>query len=154
MKWTLAAALILNTMSASAAGTLSSLVSFEQVFSRPSTATSNTQSIMSASVEYVFPRSLSVYGGVAFILRDSFESTINLGTRLYSFNPVFHVSSKPVWSYIGIGTYLVDNNAYYPEVGLRFATTPSSRMDVFLKVLNSSDTAYDKHASIGVGFTF
>jgi hypothetical protein len=88
-------------------------------------------------------------------MRDSFESAINYGVRFYSPTPLFNWGgSTPVWSYLGLGYYLVDNNAYYPEAGLRVATSNNTRMDIFLKVFNSDNTAYDKMATIGVGLAF
>lgn len=153
-KVVIATALTLSAISANAAGTLSTFLTAEKVLSRPSTATGTTDLLMTGAMEYVFPRSLSFYGGVSFILRDSFETTVNVGARLYSVTPVFKIGATPMWSFIGAGAYFVDNNAYYPEVGLRFATSTNTRMDIYLKVLNSVDTAYDRNASIGVGFTF
>ncbi len=154
MRYAIAAALILNSFSANAAGTLSTLLNYDHVFSKPSTATSNTASIISGSMEYTFPRSLAFYGGASFFLRDSFESTIHVGARFYSTNPVAKIGNIPIWSFIGLGNYFVTENAYYPEVGFRFGVNPISRFDVTLKVLNSSDTAYDNHAAVGVGFSF
>ncbi|MFT2112129.1 hypothetical protein [Marinomonas sp. 2405UD68-3] len=154
MKYAIAAALMLNTFSANAAGTLSTLLNYDHIFSKPSTATSNTDSIISGSMEYSFPRSLAFYGGASFFLRDSFESTIHVGARFYSMNPIANVGNVPVWSFIGLGNYFVTENAYYPEVGFRVGINQQSRVDITLKVLNSSDTAYDNHAALGFGFSF
>lgn len=155
MKKLVSAALLAGATSASAAGQFSSLVSYDYVFSKPSTATSHTASMINALVEYTYPRSLSLYGGFSFILRDSFESALTVGTRLYTPTPMFYWGgSIPIWSYVGVGAYLVDNTAFYPEAGIRFGVTNNTRLDVFMKVLNSNNTAYDKHATIGVGLTF
>ncbi|MFD1381828.1 hypothetical protein ACFQ45_00455 [Rhodanobacter aciditrophus] len=155
MKKLVSAALLAGATSASAAGQFSSLASYDYVFSKPSTATSHTASVINTLVEYTYPRTLSIYGGFSFILRDSFESTLTLGARLYTPTPMFYWGgSVPIWSYVGAGTFLLDNGAYYPEAGLRIGITNNTRLDVFLKVFNSDDTAYDKHATIGVGLTF
>ncbi|ADZ89941.1 hypothetical protein [Marinomonas mediterranea] len=156
MKQFVAAALLVSASSAMAAsGQFASLVSYEYVFSKPSTATGTTSGVLNTSIEYTFPRSLSLYGGATFILRDSYESSLNFGARLYTSTPLFHWGqNKPIWSYVGVGTYLVDNLAYFPEAGLRIATSDNTRMDVFFKVYNSSDTAYDRLATLGVGLTF
>ena len=154
MRYAIAAALMLNTLSANAAGTWSTLLTYDHIFSKPSTATSNTDSIISGAMEYSFPRSLAFYGGASFFLRDSYESTLHLGARFYSMNPVTTLGNVPVWSFIGLGNYFVTNNTYYPEIGLRIGISQQSRIDVTLKVLNSSDTAYDNHAALGIGFAF
>ena len=154
MKYAVAAALMLTTLSANAAGTWSTLLNYDHIFSQPSTATSNTASIISGSMEYAFPRSLAFYGGASFVLQDSFESTLNIGARFYSADPILNMGNIPVWSFIGLGNYFVDDNAYYPEIGLRIGVNQLSRVDVSLKVLNSSNTAYDNHAAVGIGFAF
>lgn len=154
-KFVTAALLLVGATSASAAGQFSPLVTYESVFSKPSTATSHTSSIINATMEYSFPRSLSLYGGFSFILRDSFESSAMVGGRFYSSTPLFYWGGNaPIWSYIGIGANLLDNTAYYPEAGFRIGISNNTRLDLFVKVYNSSDTAYDKHATVGLGLTF
>lgn len=155
MKKFVTAALLTGATSAFAAGQFSPLVSFEGVYSKPSTSTGTTSSFINASMEYAFPRSLSVYGGVSFILRDSFETAAQAGVRFYTPSPLFYVNGiAPVWSYIGVGANVLDNVALYPEVGLRVGLSDETRIDLFMKVYNANDTAYDRHASIGVGLTF
>ena len=155
MKKFVTAALLTGATSAFAAGQFSPLISYELVYSEPSTATSNTASMINASMEYTFPRSLSVYGGFSFILRDSFETAAQAGARFYTPNPLFYVNGKmPVWTYVGLGANFLDNVAFYPEAGLRIGINDDTRVDVFMKVYNSNDTAYDKHATVGIGLTF
>lgn len=155
MKKFVTAALLAGATSAFAAGQFSPLFSFEGVFSKPTTATGTTSSFINASMEYTYPRSLSVYGGVSFILRDSFETGGHAGMRLYTPTPLFYVNgSAPVWSYLGAGVNVLDDVAFYPEAGFRIGLTDDTRIDLFMKVYNSNDTAYDRHATIGVGLTF
>lgn len=136
-----------------AAGQLSPLISYENVFSEPSDSVDSTSSIGRASMEYTYPRSLALYGGVALANRDSIETALNIGARLYSPQPLFR-SQVPVWGYIGGGVDFWDHNAYYPEVGLRVAVTQQARLDVFLRTYNSNDLGLDDHTSFGIGLTF
>lgn len=155
MKKFVAAALLAGTTSAFAAGQFSPLINYELVFSEPTTATSNTSSMINAVMEYTYPRSLSVYGGFSFILRDSFETAAQAGTRFYTPSPLFYVNGvAPVWTYVGLGANVLDNVAFFPEIGFRIGLTDTTRLDLFMKVYNSNDTAYDKHATIGAGLTF
>lgn len=155
MKKFVTAALLAGATSAFAAGQFSPLFSFEGVFSKPTIATGTTSSFINASMEYTYPRSLSVYGGVSFILRDSFETGGHVGMRFYTPTPLFYVNgSAPVWSYLGAGVNVLDDVAFYPEAGFRVGLTDDTRIDLFMKVYNSNDTAYDRHATIGVGLTF
>ncbi|SBS34023.1 hypothetical protein MAQ5080_02753 [Marinomonas aquimarina] len=155
MKKFVTAALLAGATSAFAAGQFSPLVSYEHVYSTPSTATSNTASMINATMEYTYPRSLSVYGGFTFILRDSFETAAQLGSRFYTPEPLFYVNGiAPVWSYVGLGANVLDNVAFFPEIGFRIGISDNTRLDLFMKVYNSNDTAYDRHATLGAGLTF
>lgn len=155
MKKFVAAALLTGATSAVAAGQFSPLVSYELVFREPSTATSNTTGMINTSIEYTFPRSLSLYGGFSFILRDSFETAAQAGARFYTTSPLFYINGNmPLWSYIGLGANFLDNVAAYPEAGVRIGISDDTRIDIFVKVYNSNENAYDKHATIGMGLTF
>ncbi|MCW8356698.1 hypothetical protein N5P32_12620 [Marinomonas pontica] len=59
-----------------------------------------------------------------------------------------------MWSFIGGGVSFLDDTVYYPEAGFRIATSDASRLDVYIKILNSSNETYDKHIMVGAGLTF
>lgn len=150
------ATLFLVSASASAEGQIASLVTFESTALRPdSDGTENVTSILNASMEYTMPSNTSIYGGFSFVLGEEFESALSFGGRYYSSTPAFQFfASVPMWSYLGAGVSFLDETVYYPEAGFRLATSNTSRIDVFLKILNSSHDRYDKHILVGAGLTF
>ncbi|REG81435.1 hypothetical protein [Marinomonas pollencensis] len=138
-------------------GQVASLLSFEATAVRPSTDddTGSTTSILSTMMEFTTPSNFSLYGGFAFSLGDDPESAIGLGGRYYSVTPAFQVlPGSPVWTFIGAGIDFFDENVYYPEAGFRIATSNTSRLDVFVKLLNSDSNKYDQHVMVGAGLTF
>lgn len=159
MKRTLFATLALFCGSAFAAeGQIASLVSFESTAARPTQKPEqdgSLTSLFSTQIEYTTPVNVSVYGGFSFALGDSFESAFSMGARYYSATPAFQLlPGIPMWSFIGGGVYFLDDAAYYPEAGFRIATSDTSRLDVFVKLLNSSNDKYDRHVMVGAGLTF
>ncbi|MDP5056670.1 MAG: NRDE family protein [Marinomonas hwangdonensis] len=157
MKPLLLAALVLMSVNASAEGQIASLVNFESAAARPngSDSQSNITSIFSTSMEYTLPENISFYGGFSFVLGEKFESAVTLGSRFYSSTPAFQLlPGIPMWSFLGGGVSFLEDTVYYPEAGFRIATSDSSRLDVFIKILNSSNDTYDKHVMIGAGLTF
>lgn len=149
-----AALLLAGTTSAMAAGQLSPLVSYESVFSEASDSVDPASRIVRAGAEYIFPRSLALYGSMAFADRESYDNAISVGARFYSPNPILKVTNMPVWGYLGAGLDLWDHGAYYPEVGLRFAINSGARVDLFLRAYGSNDTDYDGLTTVGIGLTF
>ena len=157
MKPLLLAALVLMSVNASAEGQIASLVNFESAAARPnaSDGQSNITSIFSTSMEYTLPENISFYGGFSCVLGEKFESAVTLGSRFYSSTPAFQLlPGIPMWSFLGGGVSFLEDTVYYPEAGFRIATSDSSRLDVFIKILNSSNDTYDKHVMIGAGLTF
>tara|TARA_R110001606_G_scaffold256452_1_gene404588 strand:+ start:1561 stop:2034 length:474 start_codon:yes stop_codon:yes gene_type:complete len=157
MKSLILAALVLVSANASAEGQIASLVTFESTAMRPTTAEGDTNitSITSASLEYTLPENISFYGGMSFILGETFENALTLGSRYYSSAPALQIiPGVPMWSYIGGGVSFFDDTVYYPEAGFRIAISNASRIDVYVRVLNSSNETYDKHVMIGAGLTF
>jgi len=155
MKKFVTAALLTSATSAFAAGQFSPLISYERVFNEPSTVSSETSGMLNAAVEYTFPRSLSVYGGVQLLQADGTETSAQIGARFYTTSPLFFINGQmPVWPYIGAGVNLLNHAAYYPEVGIRFGISPKIRLDAFMKTYNSNDLNYDKHATLGIGLSF
>ena len=155
MKKVLVAAALLSSMAVQAQGILSSLVSYESIRDKPSAATGNTEAFTNISAEYVFPRSLSFYGGFSVIRGDSYDSSVIMGMRFYTFSPAFRFGSAvPVWPYMGFGTHVDGNSTIYPEVGLRFASSVDSRLDLFARIYSSKDKSLDKHATLGLGLSF
>ncbi|MBM6552168.1 hypothetical protein [Marinomonas ostreistagni] len=152
-KFVTAALLLAGATSAVAAGQFSPLVSYENIFSEPSDSVDSTSGIVRANMEYSFPRSLALYGGLAFADRDSVETAVNVGARFYSTQPLLN-NQVPVWGYLGAGVDFWDHAAFYPEVGLRFGITDQARLDVFVRTYNSNDLGIDDHTSLGVGLTF
>ncbi|MEL0638000.1 hypothetical protein V6259_14655 [Marinomonas sp. TI.3.20] len=138
-------------------GQIASLLNFEATATRPSTdnETGSTTSVVSTMMEFTTPSNFSIYGGFSFALGDNPESSIALGSRYYSATPAFQlIPGVPMWSYLGAGVYFFDKTVYYPEAGFRIATSNTSRLDVFVKLLNSSSPKYDQHVMVGAGLTF
>ena len=104
-------------------------------------------------MEYTYPRSLALYGGVAFASRDNIETALNVGARLYSPQPLLQ-GQVPVWGYLGGGIDFWDHNAYYPEVGIRVALTNQARLDVFLRTYNSNELGLDDPTPLSLQLTF
>ena len=157
MKSFLLAALVLVSANASAEGQIASLITFESTAIRPTTpeGESNITSIASAAMEYTLPENISFYGGLSFILGETFENSVTLGGRYYSAAPALQIiPGIPMWSFIGGGVSFFDDTVYYPEAGFRIAISNASRLDIFVRVLNSSGDTYDKHVMIGAGLTF
>jgi hypothetical protein len=157
MKSLLLAALVLVSAHASAEGQIASLVNFESTAARPDSngEDDNVTSIAYASMEYTLPENISFYGGFSFVIGETFESGVTVGSRFYSATPAFQVfPGIPMWSFIGGGVSFWEDTVYYPEAGFRIATSDSSRLDVYVKILNSSNETYDKHIMIGAGLTF
>lgn len=149
------ALLLMTCAGVQAKGTLSSLISYETVRTSPDSVTDGTDSIINITAEYVFPRSLSLYGGFSVNHTTNYASAINLGVRFYSFSPMFSLGPKyPVWGYMGFGSQVDGKSTLYPEAGLRFATSASTRLDLFARVYNSSDASIDEHTTLGLGFSF
>jgi hypothetical protein len=157
MKSLLLAALVLVSAHASAEGQIASLVNFESTAARPDSngEQDNVTSIGYAAMEYTLPENISFYGGFSFVIGETFESGVTVGSRFYSATPAFQVfPGIPMWSFIGGGVSFWEDTVYYPEAGFRIATSDSSRLDVYVKILNSSNETYDKHIMIGAGLTF
>ncbi|ETI61072.1 hypothetical protein [Marinomonas profundimaris] len=157
MKSLLLAALVLVSAHASAEGQIASLVNFESTAARPDSngEDDNVTSIAYAAMEYTLPENISFYGGFSFVIGETFESGVTVGSRFYSATPAFQVfPGIPMWSFIGGGVSFWEDTVYYPEAGFRIATSDSSRLDVYVKILNSSNETYDKHIMIGAGLTF
>lgn len=156
MKLIVLAALMLISVNAFANGQIATLINYESTAARPtSTENNNVTSIINTSIEYTTPANVSFYGGFSFVLGERFESGITLGSRYYSATPLFQaVTGVPVWSYIGGGIAFLENSVYYPEAGFRIALSNASRVDVYMKILNSSNETYDNHVMIGAGLTF
>ncbi|UTW00258.1 hypothetical protein KDW99_03730 [Marinomonas rhizomae] len=157
MKSLLLATLVLVSAHASAQDQIASLITFESTAARPNSDTnhSNITSIINAEMEYTLPENISFYGGFSFVLGEQFESSVTVGSRFYSATPAFQIfPGVPMWSFIGGGISFLDDMVYYPEAGFRIATSNTSRMDIFVKILNSSNKTYDKHVMIGAGLTF
>ena len=157
MKSLLLATLVLVSAHASAEGQIASLVNFSSTAARPTTdeGETNVTSILNASMEFTLPENISFYGGLSFIMGEEFENSVSLGSRYYSSTPALQIlPGIPVWSFIGGGVSFFDENVYYPEAGFRVGISDSSRLDIFVKILNSSSETYDKHVMIGAGLTF
>lgn len=157
MKPLLLAALVLMSVNASAEGQIASLVNFESAAARPNSSDgrNNITSIFSTSMEFTLPENISFYGGFSFVLGERFESAVSIGSRFYSATPAFQLlPGIPMWSYLGGGISFLEDTVYYPEAGFRIATSDSSRLDVYVKILNSRNDTYDKHVMIGAGLTF
>ncbi|MGR0279449.1 hypothetical protein ACUM5Y_10420 [Marinomonas dokdonensis] len=155
MRSIILAALIIFSTQASAENQIASLVTFESTAARPTTEDKNITSIVNTGMELVSPSNISVYGGFSFIIGEDFESAVVLGTRFYSATPAFQLfPGIPMWSYIGAGIASYDEVTYYPEAGFRVATSDATRLDVFIKILNSKSDVYDKHFMVGAGLTF
>jgi len=157
MKSILLATLILVSAGASAEGQIATLINFESAAARPDSGGSldNVTSILNTGMEYTAPTNLSIYGGFSFKLGETFESSLSFGSRYYSSTPAFQIlAGAPVWSFIGGGISFFEDSVYYPEAGFRVAISNASRLDVFVKILNSSNETYDKHVMIGAGLTF
>ncbi|BFM49559.1 hypothetical protein [Marinomonas sp. THO17] len=157
MRSLLLAVLVLVSANASANGQLASLLTFESAAARPDGRDDqpNVTSIINANMEFITPENISFHGGISFVLGEEFESSVNLGTRFYSSSPAFQIfPNAPVWSFIGGGISFLDETVYYPEAGFRIATSNVSRLDVFIKILNSDSETYDRHIMIGAGLTF
>ncbi|SBS35025.1 hypothetical protein MSP8887_02281 [Marinomonas spartinae] len=141
-----------------AEGQIASLVSFESTAARPKMnkeQDGSLTSLLSTQIEYTTPANISAYAGFSFALGDNFESAFSMGARYYSATPAFQLfPGIPMWSFIGGGVYFLDSATYYPEAGFRIATSDTSRLDVFVKLLNSSDDKYDRHVMVGAGLTF
>ncbi|MBR7889123.1 hypothetical protein J9B83_09190 [Marinomonas sp. A79] len=157
MRSILLAALVFVSAHASAEGQIASLFSFEAAAARPDTADGqkNVTSILNTSMEYTLPENISFHGGFSFVIGETFESSITLGSRFYSSTPAFQIfPGIPMWSFLGGGVSFLDDTVFYPEAGFRVATSDTSRLDVFVKILNSSNDTYDKHVMLGAGLTF
>ncbi len=155
MRSLLLAALVLFSAQAAAENQYASLVTFESTAARPTTDERNVTSIVNTAMELISPSNVSVYGGFSFVVGESFESAVVLGTRFYSSTPAFQLfPGIPMWSYIGAGIATYDELTYYPEAGFRVATSDATRLDVFIKILNSKSDVYDKHFMVGAGLTF
>ena len=157
MKSLLLAALVLVSAHASAQDQIASLVTFESTAARPNSDTghSNITSILNTEMEYILPENISFYGGFSFVLGEKFESAVTIGSRFYSATPAFQIfPGIPMWSFIGGGVSFLEDTVYYPEAGFRIATSNTSRLDVFVRILNSNNDTYDKHVMIGAGLTF
>ena len=157
MRSLLLAALMLVSAHASANGQVASLLTFESAAARPDgrDGENNVTSILNTNMEFTTPDNISFYGGFSFVLGETFESAINLGGRFYSSSPAFQFfPGVPMWSYIGGGISFLDDTVFYPEAGFRIATSDVSRLDVFIKILNSDNDTYDKHIMVGAGLTF
>ncbi|MCV2403479.1 hypothetical protein OFY17_11370 [Marinomonas sp. C2222] len=156
MRKLLLATLFLVSASASAEGQIASLVTFESTALRPdSNESENVTSTLNTSMEFTLPSNVSLYGGFTFVLGENFESAISFGSRYYSSTPAFQLfASVPMWSYLGAGVSFLDETVYYPEAGFRLATSNTSRIDVYMKIFNSSHDRYDKHILVGAGLTF
>jgi hypothetical protein len=157
MKSLLLAALVLVSANASAEDQIASLVNFESTAARPNTpdGQDNITSILNTTMEYTLPENISFYGGFSFVLGEKFESSVTVGSRFYSATPAFQIfPGIPMWSFIGGGLSFLEDTVYYPEAGFRIATSNTSRLDVYIKILNSSNETYDKHVMIGAGLTF
>ncbi|MBD5772599.1 hypothetical protein [Marinomonas colpomeniae] len=151
------AILVLVSTNVLAEGQVASLVNFESTAIRPDTenGNSNVTSILNTAMEYTTPSNVSFYGGFSFILGEDFESAVTAGSRFYSSTPAFQVfPGLPMWSFIGGGISFFDKAVYYPEAGFRIATSDTSRLDVYIKILNSSSDVYNEHFMIGAGLTF
>lgn len=138
-------------------GQIATLLNFESTAARPTTdyQTGSVTSIASPMMEYTAPSNLSLYGGFSFAIGDNPESALALGARYYSATPAFQlIPGVPMWSFIGGGVYFFNSTVYYPEAGFRIATSNASRLDVFVKLLNSSSKKYDQHVMVGAGLTF
>lgn len=157
MKSLLLAALVLVSANALAEGQIASLVNFESTATRPDSRNeqSNVTSIGYAAMEYTLPENISFYGGFSFVIGEDFESGATVGSRFYSATPAFQIfPGIPMWSFIGGGISFLEDTVYYPEAGFRIAASDTSRLDVYVKILNSSNETYDKHVMIGAGLTF
>lgn len=157
MKSILLAALVLVSANASAEGQIASLVSFSSTAARPTTpeGETNVTSIIDASMEYTLPENISFYGGLSFVTGEEFENSISLGSRYYSATPALQIlPGIPMWSFIGGGVSFLDSTVYYPEAGFRIGISDASRLDIFVRVLNSSGDTYDRHVMVGAGLTF
>lgn len=157
MRPLLLAALVLVSANASAEGQIASLINFESAAARPTTpdGETNVTSIIGANMEYTLPENISFYGGLSFVIGEKFENAITIGSRYYSATPALQIlPGIPMWSFIGGGVSFLDETVYYPEAGFRIGISDVSRLDVFVKVLNSSSDTYDKHVMVGAGLTF
>ncbi|KZN14997.1 hypothetical protein [Marinomonas sp. TW1] len=160
MRSLLLAALMLvsaHTYANDQGGQIASLITFESAAARPDgrDGKDNVTSILNAGMEFTTPENISFHGGFTFVLGETFESAIHLGTRFYSASPALQIfPGLPMWSYIGGGVSFLDETVFYPEAGFRIATSDVSRIDVFIKILNSDDETYDKHIMVGAGLTF
>ena len=138
-------------------GQIATLVNFESTAIRPNSDDNenNVTSILNTGMEYTIPSNFSFYGGFSFILGEEFESAVTVGSRFYSSSPAFQIfPGLPMWSFIGGGISFYDNTVYYPEAGFRIATSDTARLDVYIKLLNSSSDVYSEHLMIGAGLTF
>lgn len=138
-------------------GQIATLVNFEATIARPDSTgeNQNVTSIFNGGMELTMPTNLSVYGGFTIVTGETFESALHAGLRYYSAAPALQpIVGAPVWSYIGGGLSFLDSSVYYPEAGFRIAIANSARVDIFMKILNSSNDRYDKHIMAGAGLTF
>ncbi|GAB3486157.1 hypothetical protein [Marinomonas epiphytica] len=156
MRALILAVLTLFSVNSYAENQIASLVTFESTAARPTTTEgNNVTSIVNTLMEFTSPSNISAYGGFSFVIGEKFESAVTLGARFYSSTPAFQViAGIPMWSYIGGGVSFLDETTYYPEAGFRIATSDATRMDVFIKILNSQSDTYDKHFMVGAGLTF
>ena len=138
-------------------GQIATLVNFEATIARPDSTSENKNvtSIFNGGMEFTMPTNLSIYGGVTIVTGESFESALHTGLRYYSAAPALQpLVGAPIWSYIGGGVSFLDDTAYYPEAGFRIAIANAARVDIFIKILNSSNETYDRHIMAGAGLTF
>ena len=156
MKSLALAVLMLVSINAFAEGQIATLINYESTAARPANQDdNNVTSIVNTSIEYTLPVNVSFYGGFSFVLGEKFESGVTFGSRYYSSTPLFQAfTGVPVWSYIGGGISFLEDSVYYPEAGFRIALSNASRVDVYMKILNSSNDTYDNHVMIGAGLTF
>jgi len=157
MKLFFFAILILVSTNALAEGQIASLVNFESTAIRPDTqdGSSNVTSILNTTMEFTQPNNISLYGGFSFVLGEDFESSVTVGGRFYNSSPAFQIfPGLPMWSFIGGGVSFFDSVVYYPEAGFRIATSDTARLDIYIKILNSSSSVYDEHFMVGAGLTF
>ncbi|MEO9275672.1 hypothetical protein ABFY09_12520 [Marinomonas sp. 5E14-1] len=148
--------LSINAFAEIPGGQVATLLNYESTATRPdSNGNESVTSIINSYMEYTMPTNISVYGGFAFVIGEDFESGVTVGSRYYSATPIFQsFSGLTAWSFIGGGLSFLEGTVYYPEAGFRIAISNTSRLDVYMKILNSSDSKYDNHVMIGAGLTF
>ncbi|TBR37699.1 hypothetical protein CBF23_013915 [Marinomonas agarivorans] len=133
------------------AGVMSNLFSYETALT--SSNGSNANLILNAGIETVLPNGFSYHGGFNFLVKGNLETALSIGGRFYSHIPIFG-SDTPIYSYIGAGMLPVDGSTFYPEIGIRISPSDVIRMDLFFKAYTSSDSDYDKKATLGLGLSF